>query len=1309
MDQFTLNLIVVGFTFAIYIGIAIWARAGTTAEFYAAGRGVPPVMNGMATGADWMSAASFISMAGIIAMAPGGGYSQSGFLMGWTGGYVLLALLLAPYLRKFGKFTVPEFIGDRFYSGGARLLAVVCLIVISVTYVIGQMRGVGVTFSRFLEVSTDTGLYIGAAIVFAYAVLGGMKGITYTQVAQYVVLIIAYTIPALFISLALTGNLLPQLGLIGGYAPQGGDVAFLAKLDQVVTELGFTAYTADVPNMFNMVLFTMSLMIGTAGLPHVIIRFFTVPKVADARSSAGWALVFIALLYTVAPAVGSMARLNLTTTMWPSAATGNALDGEAISRADIDSKPELAWVRSWEKTGLLEMKDLNGDGRIQYFNDAPMAAQVKAVNDATKALADARTAAGLEAAADLTAPEAIAVNGAPDANLQALQATLAEAIAARDAKRAEIMIGGQSLVDRGWVANEVTKIDNDIMVLANPEIAALPGWVVALVAAGAACGRPLDRCRSAAGHLLGHQPRPHQGLDQSEHLGKGRASGSAHRNGLRHRACNLPRSEPARLCRAGGGAGLRPGRRDDLPGTDDGHLLEAHQQGRGDHGDARGPGLHLGLHLPLPRLVLHPGHGDLRERSGELVVRHLAALHRDGRRGAELRRRLRRLGRDLGSAARSAGPGRVDPRAERRRSGTGPLTKRPRRGTLRRGHRRPRGLPEGVLDRSAGDRLMNQTLQPILDFLKAVHPYDSLPRNELVRVASSFVCMELPAHADIYRAGDPLKGLYLVQRGEVEILEPSGGLVSLLGPGNSFGERGLMRDGLAATTARTTEASVLLSLPTAEFRHLVASVPAFERFFGRTRSPEPDLATRKVADLMARNVLVIASDAPIATAARMMRDAQVSSLGVVDNDRFVGIVTTGDMTNKVVAGAMDAGLPVSLVMTPDPVSLAPSALGSDILHTMLERRIGHLPVIENGKLVGMVTQTDLTRFQAVSSASLVRDAAMAQTVDEMATVTARIPQLLVQLVGGHSAHEVITRLITDVADTVTRRLLALAEARFGPPPVPYLWLACGSQGRQEQTGVSDQDNCLFLDDAATPEDRAYFLELARFVCDGLNASGYVYCPGEMMAMTPKWCQPMRVWRDYFSGWISRPDPMAQMLSSVMFDLRPIGGTTALFNDFQAEMLDLAARNSIFVAHMIANSLKHQPPLGLLRGFATIRSGEFKNRIDLKHNGVVPVVDLGRLYALNGRLAQVNTRARLEGAEERGIISVSGARDLIDAYDMIARIRLEHQADEVRNGRKPDNFLAPSVLSDLEQSHLRDAFVVVRTMQSAVSHGRGAPT
>ncbi|MFN3846053.1 MAG: sodium:solute symporter family protein [Paracoccaceae bacterium] len=464
MDQFTLNLIVVGFTFAIYIGIAVWARAGSTAEFYAAGQGVNPILNGMATGADWMSAASFISMAGIIALAPVGGYTQSAFLMGWTGGYVLLALLLAPYLRKFGKFTVPEFVGDRFYSGGARLVAVICLITISVTYVIGQMRGVGVTFSRFLEVSTDMGLYIGATIVFAYAVLGGMKGITYTQVAQYVVLIIAYTIPAIFISLNLTGAFLPQMGLIGGYAPSGGDMSMLTKLDSLVTELGFTAYTADTTNMFNMILFTMSLMIGTAGLPHVIVRFFTVPKVADARSSAGWALVFIALLYTVAPAVGAMARLNLTTTFWPGAVTGAATSAPALSVADINSKPELSWVNTWKATGLLDFSDKNGDGLIQYFSEKP------AVTAANKALADAK-----KAVADST-----------EADKTALEAKVTEAQAAADAVLADPAngIGGKSLAELGFVGNELTKVDNDIMVLANPEIAALPAWVIALVAAG---------------------------------------------------------------------------------------------------------------------------------------------------------------------------------------------------------------------------------------------------------------------------------------------------------------------------------------------------------------------------------------------------------------------------------------------------------------------------------------------------------------------------------------------------------------------------------------------------------------------------------------------------------------------------------------------------------------------------------------------------------------------------------------------------------------------------------------------------------
>lgn len=402
MDQFTINLIFVIGSFVLYVGIAIWARAGSTAEFYAANRGVNPIVNGAATAADWMSAASFISMAGLIAFV---GYGNSSYLMGWTGGFVLLALLLAPYLRKFGRFTVPDFIGDRFYSRTARLVSVAALLIISVTYVIGQMTGAGVAFSRFLEVDTNTGLLIAAAVVFVYAVLGGMKGITYTQLAQYVVLIIAYTIPAVFISLQLTGNPLPPLGLFSTHTESG--LPLLAKLDQVLLELGFNDYTGAHDSMLNMVLFTMSLMIGTAGLPHVIIRFFTVPKVSDARKSAGWALVFIALLYTVAPAVGAMARLNIITTIYP--------QGTEATSIAYDERPD--WMHNWEQTGLLKFEDSNGDGRIQYYNGA---------NEEFASVAESR----------------------------------------------------------GWAGNEMVTFNQDILVLANPEIAQLPGWVIGLIAAG---------------------------------------------------------------------------------------------------------------------------------------------------------------------------------------------------------------------------------------------------------------------------------------------------------------------------------------------------------------------------------------------------------------------------------------------------------------------------------------------------------------------------------------------------------------------------------------------------------------------------------------------------------------------------------------------------------------------------------------------------------------------------------------------------------------------------------------------------------
>jgi cation/acetate symporter len=403
VDLKTLTYLVVGASFALYIGIAIWSRARSTGDFYIAGKGVSPIANGMATAADWMSAASFISMAGLIAFL---GYDGSVYLMGWTGGYVLLALFLAPYLRKFGKFTVPEFIAERYYSKAARIVAVICLIFVSFTYVAGQMRGVGIVFSRFLEVDVTVGLMIGMGVVFIYAVLGGMKGITYTQVAQYCVLIFAYTVPAVFIALQITNNPIPQLAF--GADISGTDSGLLQKLDDIVTSLGFNQYTSGTKSRIDIFCITLALMVGTAGLPHVIVRFFTVPKVRDARRSAGYALLFIAILYTTAPAVGAMARYNLLNTVQPGAI------GEVDGNLEYSERPQ--WMKTWQQTGLLNFEDRNNDGRVQYYDDSN--------------------------------PEFAA--------------------------RAK---------EYGWNGNELT-VDHDIMVLANPEIAGLPDWVIALVAAG---------------------------------------------------------------------------------------------------------------------------------------------------------------------------------------------------------------------------------------------------------------------------------------------------------------------------------------------------------------------------------------------------------------------------------------------------------------------------------------------------------------------------------------------------------------------------------------------------------------------------------------------------------------------------------------------------------------------------------------------------------------------------------------------------------------------------------------------------------
>ncbi|MBK8453126.1 MAG: sodium:solute symporter family protein [Thiofilum sp.] len=442
--------IVVGVSFGLYLAIAIWARAGTTSEFYVAGKGVHPIANGMATAADWMSAASFISMAGILAFS---GYQGSAFIMGWTGGYVLLALLIVPYLRKLGQFTVPGFIGLRYDSNAARLVAVLCLLIVSLTYVIGQMKGVGVTFARFLDLSVQTGLLIGMVIIFIYAVLGGMKGITYTQIAQYVVLIFAYTIPAIFISLQLTGQLFPQIGL-GSTLVSNPSLHLLDALDKLVTDLGFNAYTHSDVNKLNMFLLTMTLMLGTAGLPHIIVRFFTVPTVRETRSSAAWTLLFIAILYTTAPALGAMARLNIT----------NAIQLKALDQADANLVYEYRpdWMYTWEQTGLVTFTDKNNDGRIQYYNDKGLSQSEARLKQLSGSGTEAQIA---QAQANLTL--------AQQAHEQS------------------------PLAKYGWKGNELV-LDNDMIVLANPEIAGMPNWLVALTAAGAIAAA----LSTAAGLLL---------------------------------------------------------------------------------------------------------------------------------------------------------------------------------------------------------------------------------------------------------------------------------------------------------------------------------------------------------------------------------------------------------------------------------------------------------------------------------------------------------------------------------------------------------------------------------------------------------------------------------------------------------------------------------------------------------------------------------------------------------------------------------------------------------------------------------------
>lgn len=466
------------------------------------------------------------------------------------------------------------------------------------------------------------------------------------------------------------------------------------------------------------------------------------------------------------------------------------------------------------------------------------------------------------------------------------------------------------------------------------------------------------------------------------------------------------------------------------------------------------------------------------------------------------------------------------------------------------------------------------------------------------------------------------------------------------------------------------------------------------------------LSSVLVKDLMTSNLVTVGVNQSIRSVAQLMYQYRISCLPVATQGQLVGLVTEADFVSRVVAHGRNADDPVSSMMTPSPVFVHPDHSVLDVLTLMTRHRISHMPVVEepSRQLVGIVTQTDVVRHQIASSVFLVGDIARMQSSSAIASIVKQLPRLLCTLVdNGSSAYET-GRVMTSITGAVTRRLLELAEQKFGKAPVPFVWLACGSQGRQEQTGATDQDNCLLLDDAYDENVHAsYFHNLAHFVCGGLDEAGYVFCPGDMMASNEKWCQPLRVWREYFKQWINKPGTESQMLASVMFDLRAIHGKSQLYQTLRDEALKMAQGNSIFVAHMSSNCLTHRPPLGWFGRFRTQRSGVHVGKVDLKHEGVVPIVDLARVYALSAGITAVNTLDRLKSGAESSVLSPSGASSLLYAYETISIIRLQHQARQIRQGRAPDNFLDPAQLENTQKERLRNAMKDIKSIQSALSN------
>lgn len=609
---------------------------------------------------------------------------------------------------------------------------------------------------------------------------------------------------------------------------------------------------------------------------------------------------------------------------------------------------------------------------------------------------------------------------------------------------------------------------------------------------------------------------------------------------------------------------------------------------------------------------------------------------------------------------------------------------------------------------------MDDPFQPIREFLAEHHPFALLPDTELEALARRIAQRSIRRGGILMAPGDRVGALSVVRHGALETRSPEGHLLARLGEGECAGVRALLAGGTAVNQITALEDTELYDLPRAEFDRLRATHPSFGYFFspqggdrlrgargGSAVTERWGLTGRRLAELLKREPVTIAPDASIRQAADVMSSHNVSCLLVVEAGRLRGILTDRDLRRRVLAAGLSPDLPVEQVMTAKPQAIQATAWLFEALILMSRHDIHHLPVVRGEVPVGVVTTTDLLRTQSKSVVYLAGDVAQRTDPHGIAEALSGIPDMVYELVEGGASAYSIGHAVSTLADASTTRLIQLAEAELGPAPVPWLWLAVGSQGRNEQTARSDQDNCLVIADSYDPTRHAVWFErFARFVCDGLDIAGYVHCPGGIMAMNPRWRQTLTGWKRTFARWIGQPEPEALMYSSVFFDMRAVAGDTAMFQELQSAVLAQAKGSRLFLGHMTGNALTHQPPLGIFRNFVLISGGEHNRTLDMKHSGIAPIVDLARIYALDGGLTPVNSHDRIEAAVKDGRISEDGGRDLIDALEFLSLVRLRHQARLMRAGHKPDNYLTPQELSPFERGHLKDAFSVVKNMQGA---------